>query len=151
MDGPPAQTLGMEGSERDIMQRPPETGDILTKNTLLQIFITGLVMAIGTICVYAYALSTNIPTKKAMTIAFTLFVMYQLLNAYNGKSNSEKSSKYLYLGILLSFILQLLIIYIPQLQIVFRTTSIGLMDWIIIVIVAVTILISDRIMKKVIK
>ncbi|MGX8694187.1 MAG: calcium-translocating P-type ATPase, PMCA-type [Methanobrevibacter sp.] len=151
MDGPPAQTLGMEGSERDIMQRPPETGDILTKNTLLQIFITGLVMAIGTICVYAYALSTEIPTKKAMTIAFTLFVMYQLFNAYNGKANSDKSSKYLYMGILLSFLLQILIIYLPQLQIVFRTTSIGLMDWIVIIIVAVTIIASDKIMNKVIK
>ena len=151
MDGPPAQTLGMEGSEKDIMHRPPETGDILTKNTLLQIFITGLVMAVGTICVYAYALSTKIPTKKAMTIAFTLFVMYQLFNAYTGKANSDKSSKYLYLGILLSFILQILIIYIPQLQIVFRTTSIGILDWIIIIIVAITILISDKIMNKVIK
>ena len=151
MDGPPAQTLGMEGSERDIMQRPPETGDILTKNTLLQIFITGLVMAIGTICVYAYALSTEIPTKKAMTIAFTLFVMYQLFNAYNGKADSDKSSKYLYMGILLSFLLQILIIYLPQLQIVFRTTSIGLMDWIVIIIVAVTIIASDKIMNKVIK
>ncbi|WP_405303659.1 cation-translocating P-type ATPase, partial [Methanobrevibacter sp.] len=151
MDGPPAQTLGMEGSERDIMQRPPETGDILTKNTLLQIFITGLVMAIGTICVYAYALSTEIPTRKAMTIAFTLFVMYQLFNAYNGKADSDKSSKYLYMGILLSFILQILIIYLPQLQIVFRTTSIGLMDWIVIIIVAVTIIASDKIMNKVIK
>ena len=151
MDGPPAQTLGMEGCEKDIMQRPPETGDILTKNTLLQIFITGLVMAVGTICVYAYALSTKIPTKKAMTIAFTLFVIYQLFNAYNGKANSDKSSKYLYMGIILSFILQIFIIYIPQLQIVFRTTSIGLMDWIIIVIVAITILISDKLMNKVIK
>ena len=151
MDGPPAQTLGMEGSERDIMHRPPETGDILTRNTLLQIFITGLVMAVGTICVYVYALSTRIPTKKAMTIAFTLFVMYQLFNAYNGKANSDKSSKYLYLGILLSFILQILIIYLPQLQIVFRTTAIGMLDWIIIIIVAITILISDRIMNKVIK
>ena len=151
MDGPPAQTLGMEGSERDIMRRPPETGDILTKNALLQIFITGLVMAVGTICVYAYALSTKIPTKKAMTIAFTLFVMYQLFNAYNGKANSDKSSKYLYLGILLSFILQILIIYIPQLQIVFRTTAIGMLDWIVIIIVAITIIISDKIMNKVIK
>ena len=150
MDGPPAQTLGMEGAEKDIMKRPPETGDILTRNTLLKIFITGLVMAIGTICVYSYALTTDIPTKKAMTIAFTLFVMYQLFNAYNGKANSDKSSRYLYLGILLSFILQILIIYIPQLQIVFRTTSIGLVDWIVIIAVSVTIIISDKIMNRVI-
>ena len=151
MDGPPAQTLGMEGAEKDIMQRPPETGDILTKSTLLKIFLTGLVMAIGTICVYIYEISKNTPTKKAMTIAFTLFVMYQLFNAYNGKANSDKSSKYLYIGIILSLILQIMIIYIPQLQLIFRTTSIGIYDWILITIVAFTIILADKLMNKVIK
>ena len=151
MDGPPAQTLGMEGAERDIMSRPPESGDILTKNTLLEILTTGLVMAIGTICVYAYSLSTGMPAKRAMTIAFTLFVMYQLFNAYNGKANSDKSSKYLYMGILLSFMLHVLIIYIPQLQIIFRTTAIGLVDWIAIIIVSLTIIASDKLMNRVIK
>lgn len=151
MDGPPAQMLGIEGAERDIMQRPPETGDILTKNTLLQIFLLGLVMAIGTIGVFFYEIYTGVPTTKAMTVAFTLFVVYQLLNAFNGRANSEKSSKYLYLGIIVSFLLQLLILYIPQLQIIFRTTSIGLVDWIIIVIVASTILIAQKIMDKVMK
>ena len=151
MDGPPAQTLGMEGAEKDIMQRPPETGDILTKNTLLQIFISGLVMAIGTIAVFAYELSSGAETKKAMTVAFTLFVVYQLLNAFNGKANSNKSSKYLYMGIILSLILQILILYIPQLQIIFRTTAIGLFDWLVIIIVGSTILITQKIMDRVIK
>ena len=151
MDGPPAQTLGMEGGEKDIMQRPPETGDILTRNTLLKIFITGLVMAIGTILAFSYEIYSGSPTNKAMTIAFTLFVMYQLFNAYNGKANSEKSSKYLYMGIILSFILQVLIIYIPQLQVIFRTTSIGLVEWIAITLIASTIIITDKIINKVIK
>ena len=151
MDGPPAQTLGMEGREKDVMQRPPETGDILTRNTLLQIFVLGLVMAIGTIAVFSWQIYAGATTKKAMTVAFTLFVVYQLFNAYNGKANSDKSSKYLYMGILLSFILQLLIIYIPQLQMLFRTTAIGPVDWIVIIIVASTILIAQKIMNKVIK
>ena len=151
MDGPPAQMLGIEGAEKDLMQRPPETGDILTKNTLLQILFLGIVMAIGTICVFTYEISTGIPTQKAMTIAFTLFVVYQLFNAFNGRANSEKSSKYLYLGIILSFLLQLLIIYIPQLQTIFRTTSIGINDWILIFIVGSTIIIAQKIMDKVIK
>ena len=150
MDGPPAQTLGIEGAEKDIMKRPPETGDILTKETLLKILLTGLVMAIGTVAVFFWQIKIGMPTKKAMTVAFTLFVMYQLFNAYNGKANSEKSHKYLYMGIILSFALQLLIIYLPQLQTIFRTTSIGLLDWAIIIIVAFTIIISDKLMNKMI-
>ena len=151
MDGPPAQMLGIEGAERDIMQRPPETGDILTKNTLLQILFLGLVMAIGTIAVFSWKIYGGADTKNAMTVAFTLFVVYQLLNAFNGRANSEKSSKFLYLGIIISFLLQLLILYIPQLQIIFRTTSIGIMDWIVIALVASTILIAQKIMDKVMK
>ena len=151
MDGPPAQMLGIEGAERDIMQRPPETGDILTKNTLLQILFLGLVMAIGTIAVFSWQIYSGADTRKAMTVAFTLFVVYQLLNAFNGRADSEKSSKFLYLGIIISFILQLLILYIPQLQTIFRTTSIGIMDWIVIVIVASTILIAQKIMDRVMK
>ena len=151
MDGPPAQMLGIEGAERDIMERPPEKGDILTKNTMLQILILGIVMAIGTICVFTYEISTGVSTTKAMTVAFTLFVVYQLLNAFNGRANSEKSSKFLYLGIIISFLLQLLILYIPQLQIIFRTTSIDMIDWIIILIVSSTILITQKIMDKVMK
>lgn len=151
MDGPPAQTLGMEGAEKDTMTRPPETGDILTKKTLLEIFVLGLVMAIGTIAVFSWEIYSGSSIKKSMTVAFTLFVVYQLFNAYNGKANSDKSSKYLYLGILLSFSLQLLIIYIPQLQIIFRTTSLDILEWAIIIIVASTILIIQKVMNKVIK
>ena len=90
MDGPPAQTLGMEGSERNIMTRQPETGDILNKKVLIKIFIAGLVMAIGSIALFSYKLAIGASQKQAMTVAFTLFVMYQLFNAYNSKSNSAK-------------------------------------------------------------
>ncbi|WP_407374521.1 calcium-translocating P-type ATPase, PMCA-type [Methanobrevibacter sp.] len=151
MDGPPAQTLGMEGEEENVMSRPPETGDILTRATLLQILLTGIVMAIGTIAVFAYELNTGAGKPKAMTMAFTLFVLYQLFNAYNRKAKSKESSKYLYIAILLSFILQVMIVYIPQLQIIFRTAPIGLVDWAAIIVIATTILLTEKIINKVIK
>ena len=50
-----------------------------------------------------------------------------------------------------SFLLQLLIIYIPQLQTIFRTTSIGANDWILIFAVSLTIIMAQKIMDKVIK
>lgn len=151
MDGPPAQTLGIEGAEKNLMKRQPETGDILTRKTLMEILISGIVMAIGTIIVFWYQLSIKSTESKAMTVAFTLFVMYQLFNAYNRKADSAKPSTYLYLAIVISFVLQVLIIYIPQLQTVFRTTSIDLIDWAMIIIVAFTIIIAEKVMKKVIK
>ena len=150
MDGPPAQTLGMEGAEKDIMQKQPQTGDILNKKVILKILISGVVMAIGTIGVYLYQLSGS-TQSKAMTVTFTLFVIYQLFNAYNCKANSESSSKYLYAGIIISLILQILIIYLPQLEVIFKTTAIGIVDWIIILAVASTIIIAEKIMNRVIQ
>ena len=150
MDGPPAQTLGMEGAQKDIMKRKPENGDILNRQTISRIFVLGLVMAIGTIAVYFYELGISNQTK-AMTVAFTLFVVYQLFNAFNCKSDSEESSKYLYAAIVISLVLQILIVYIPQLQIIFKTTSIDITDWIIIIAVAFTIIISEKILNKVIE
>lgn len=147
MDGPPAQTLGIEGAEKNLMKRQPETRDILTRKTLMEILISGIVMAIGTIIVFWYQLSIKSTESKAMTVAFTLFVMYQLFNAYNRKANSAKPSTYLYLAIVISFVLQVLIIYIPQLQTIFRTTSIDLIDWAMIIIVAFTIIIAEKVMK----
>ena len=133
------------------MKRAPETGDILTRKTMIEILISGIVMAIGTICLFSYELNNNAGISKAMTMAFTLFVMYQLFNAYNRKANSNKTSKYLYIAILISFILQVLIIYIPQLQIIFRTTSIDIFDWALIILISFTIIITEKVMKKVIK
>ncbi|WP_299522850.1 calcium-translocating P-type ATPase, PMCA-type [uncultured Methanobrevibacter sp.] len=148
MDGPPAQTLGMEDYEKNIMNREPETGDILNKKVLIKIFVAGLVMAIGSIALFSYKLTIGASQKQAMTVTFTLFVIYQLFNAYNSKSNSAKRSTYLYLAIIICFILQVLIVYIPELQTIFRTTSIGIIDWILIFIIAATILISNKIMDK---
>lgn len=149
MDGPPAQTLGMEGEERDIMTRDPETGDILNRNVLIKVLVAGIVMAVGTLGLFAYQITSGVDEVRAMSVAFTLFIVYQLFNAYNCKAKSEQTSKFLYLAIVISFVLQLLVLYVPVLQGIFRTTAIGLTDWILIFIIGCTILISDRIMNRI--
>ncbi len=150
MDGPPAQTLGMEKEEKNIMRRKPETGDILNKKILIKIAIAGIIMAIGTLYLFTYKLNSGSTETESMTVAFTLFVVYQLFNAYNSKSNSDKKSIFLYSAILISFILQLLVIYVPYLQAIFGTAPIQLKDWILIFLIACTILISHNIVNKII-
>ncbi|RBQ24205.1 Copper-exporting P-type ATPase B [Candidatus Methanobinarius endosymbioticus] len=146
MDGPPAQSLGNEGAEENIMQRAPEKGNILTKNTLIRILISGIVMAVGTLLLYFYELSsTSGNIKVATAVTFTVFVMYQIFNAINNRANSKKKNNFFWIAILVSFLLQLLVIYLPQLQAIFRTTGIGIFEWILIIVAAGTILVSERI------
>jgi P-type Ca2+ transporter type 2C len=151
MDGPPAQSLGVEPSEAGVMERPPSTGNIIPRVNLIRIAIAGVVMSIGTLLLYYYKLSSGAPTIEAMTVAFTVFVMYQIFNVFNCKAKGMIPNKTLIIAVLASFLLQLGVIYLPLLQGVFRTTAITAMDWVLIVIVASTIFLSEFVSEKVIK
>ena len=147
MDGPPAQSLGVEPSDEDIMNVPPSDENIVSKNNLIHIILVGLVMAAGTLGLYLYELSIGTEQRLAGTIAFTVFVIYQLVNVFNCRSNSKETNRTLIISIIISFLLQLCVIYIPVLQEIFRTTSIPLISWIPIIIVALTILVAERIIR----
>ncbi len=147
MDGPPAQSLGVEPPEKNVMNRPPLKEDIIPRKNLLKIAIAGLVMTIGTLALYSYIWGTD-PSPahgnlKAMTMAFTVFVMYQIFNVFNCRSQRGFTNKFLFLAVGASVVLQLAVIYLPFLQGIFRTTTIGIFDWVLILLVASTILISD--------
>jgi Ca2+-transporting ATPase len=148
MDGPPAQSLGVEPAEKGIMLRKPEKENILPRKTLLRIFFAGIVMAIGTLALYIYELSIGVSTIRATTIAFTVFVMFQIFNVFNCKSKTGFSNRSLLIAVAASFLLQVMVIYIPFLQGIFKTTAISGLDWILIVLVASVILISEKIIAR---
>jgi P-type Ca2+ transporter type 2C len=151
MDGPPAQSLGVEPSEANVMERQPSKGNIIPKRNLIKIGIAGVVMSIGTLLLYYYELTSGASTISAMTIAFTVFVMYQIFNVFNCKAKGMITNRTLIIAVTLSFLLQLGVVYIPFLQHIFRTTGISYIDWILILIVASTIFLSEYISEKVIK
>ena len=151
MDGPPAQSLGVEPSEAGVMERPPSSGNIIPKRNLIRIGIAGIVMSVGTLLLYYYELSSGASVITAMTIAFTVFVMYQIFNVFNCKAKGMIPNKTLLIAVLVSFLLQLCVIYLPYLQGIFRTTGITINDWVLIVLVALTIFLSEFISEKVIK
>ncbi len=151
MDGPPAQSLGVEPSEVDVMERPPSNGKIIPKRNLIKIGIAGVVMSIGTLILYYYELTNGASKISAMSVAFTVFVMYQIFNVFNCKAKGMFPNKTLIIAVAASFLLQLGVIYLPYLQHIFRTTSISIMDWILIIIVASSIFLTEFISEKVIK
>jgi len=151
MDGPPAQSLGVEPSEADVMERPPSKGNILHRKNLMRIVFAGVVMAIGTLALYYFELMSGSTVIKATTMAFTVFVMFQIFNVFNCKAKARVPNKTLLLAVAASFLLQVCVIYVPFLQGIFRTTAIGAVDWVLIVVVAAIIFISEFISEKLIK
>lgn len=147
MDGPPAQSLGIEPEDKNIMNIPPTKENLLSKENLIHITLIGLVMMCGTLGVYIYELSNGTNQILASSIAFTVFVVYQLFNVFNCKSNSNKTNKTLVISVFLSFLLQLCAIYIPVLQTIFKTTAIPIISWSYIIIVGLLIFIAERIIR----
>lgn len=153
MDGPPAVSLSMEPLHEALMEKPPrkKNASILTRPLYLSMFIGGIVMGLGT-----YFLFSNIggSLEYARTAAFTLFVTYQLVNVLNCRSFDQSifkinffENKELLLAIIVSFILQLAVVYVPFLQGFFHTVPLNLNDWLIIIPSAFTVLVVDEIRK----
>jgi Ca2+-transporting ATPase len=148
MDGPPAQSLGVEPPEKGVMERAPKKEEIIPRRNLIRILLAGIVMTEGTLALYIYELSLGVGVLKATSIAFTVFVMFQIFNVFNCRSEKGFSNKFLLIAIGLSFMLQLCVIYIPFFQGIFRTTALSAIDWIWVLAVSCTILISDWLVGK---
>lgn len=153
MDGPPAQSLGVEPPEKNVMERAPLKEEIIPRKNLLKIAIAGVVMTVGTLVLYYLELTNGAGTLKATSIAFTVFVMFQIFNVFNCRAEkfSNFSNKFLVVAVGLSFLLQIAVLYVPFLQGVFRTTALSIIDWIAIIIVASLILVSDWLAERFIK
>ncbi len=153
MDGPPAQSLGVEPPEKNVMERAPLKEEIIPRKNLIKIIIAGVVMTVGTLVLYYLELTNGAGTLKATTIAFTVFVMFQIFNVFNCRAEkfSNFSNKFLVVAIGLSFLLQLAVIYIPFLQGVFRTTALSIIDWVAILVVASLIFVSDWLVERFMK
>ncbi|MFH1978161.1 MAG: calcium-translocating P-type ATPase, SERCA-type [Candidatus Aenigmatarchaeota archaeon] len=131
-DGLPATALGVDPPARNIMNRPPRNSKekIISKGPLIDMIIVGVVMMIGTL--YLFSIYIPAGAEVARTVAFTTIVMYQMFRvlsmhmSYNTKFLTNRG---LFLAILSSIILQLVVIYVPLLQVAFGTVSLDLIQW----------------------
>lgn len=140
-DGVPAMGLGLEESEKGIMQRParPKDENPLSGKTLFVILTFGTVMAIGTLWLFRLYLPN---LAKAQTIAFTTLVMFEMFAVVSCRSFraftklSLWSNKWLCAGVVTSILVQIAVIYTKPLQIIFGTVPITGNDWLRIIAVS---------------
>ncbi len=152
MDGPPALALGVEPSDRHVMQRKPRnpTEHILSKPVLFDILVSGLIMAVGVVLLFA----SESNSAKAVTLAFTAMVLFQVFNAFNCRSFSRSGLFYrpfsnsLLLAAILSVILmQYLIVSTPIGNSFFSTVPLEAIDWLKAMGVALIILVYGELRK----
>ncbi|KAK8021563.1 calcium-transporting P-type ATPase [Apiospora arundinis] len=124
MDGPPAQSLGVEKVDKDVMSRPPRSRSEAGPDAQP----AGARHDAG---------GHHHVTRRDTTMTFTCFVLFDMFNALSCRSESKSllrgevglfSNTLFNWAVALSIAGQLLVIYFPWLQEVFQTEALGFWD-----------------------
>ncbi|KAJ5297368.1 hypothetical protein N7508_007617 [Penicillium antarcticum] len=143
MDGPPAQSLGVEPVDPTIMNRPPrpKTARVLTRPLIQRVLTSAMVIMIGTLSIYIHEMGdiddgspvdkrSRIVTAHDTTMTFTCFVLFDMFNALTCRSEGKSilrgemplfGNKMFNYAVLGSLAGQACVIYLPFLQRIFQT------------------------------
>ncbi|NWX26540.1 AT2C2 ATPase, partial [Notiomystis cincta] len=156
MDGPPAQSLGVEPVDRDTIKQPPRciTDTILSKSLILKIFMSAIIIISGTLFVFWKENPEGGITPRTTTMTFTCFVFFDLFNALTCRSQTKlifeigffRNRMFLY-SVLGSFLGQLAVIYIPPLQKIFQTENLGVLDLLFLTSLASSVFVVSELVK----
>lgn len=137
-DGLPGLAFAAEPAEENILQQPPRKTDesVFSKGLGLHILWVGLLM--GAICLVTQVWATHLENDKWQTMVFTVLCISQMGHAMAIRSDLKSlfqlgvfGNKQLVRAVLLTFALQMAVIYVPFLQDIFRTKSITIIELLI--------------------
>ena len=144
-DGLPALALGVDPADDNIMEQPPRSPQesIFSGGLQWKILGQGLLIGLSTLFVFLLGLRYGSDLTTARTMAFTTLVTAQLFFVFSCRSEQLSlfrinpfSNLYLILAVILSFMMHYLVVYVPVLQQLFKTTALTMGQWSLIVLVA---------------
>jgi Ca2+-transporting ATPase len=133
-DGLPGLALVAEPAEKDIMKRPPRPPkeNLFAGGLVARILLTGTILALAAIFIQWWAAGQLYDVRTQQTMVFTTLCFVQLGNALSVRSVYHSlfssrifANKELWGAIVLTVILQMLIVYVPFLQSIFKTTALA--------------------------
>ncbi|XP_056122152.1 calcium-transporting ATPase type 2C member 1 [Rhinichthys klamathensis goyatoka] len=157
MDGPPAQSLGVEPVDRDVIRKPPRNvrDSILTRSLIVKILVSSFIIVCGTLFVFWRELRDNEITPRDTTMTFTCFVFFDMFNALSSRSQTRMvhemglcSNRMFCYAVLGSIMGQLLVIYFPPLQKVFQTESLSILDLLFLLGLTSSVCVVSEVIKK---
>ena len=146
-DGLPALALSFDAYDDDIMERKPRSPkEGIFHGMLLFILAAAVIDFVGEILLLIYWRNTGFASvEKIRTMILTSTILFELFLVFNCRSENRSifrtnpfQNKLLVLAVVLSFVLQLMVIYLPFLQTVFKTVPLGMSDWLIILAISST-------------
>ena len=138
-DGAPALALGLEKGDPDIMKHPPRapTEPVINRDMAIGIGVVGVVDALAILGVFYLALQ-RYPGElvAAQTIAFVTLCSSELIRAFTARSEYHSiftigvfSNRWMVWAVGASFLLVLMVVYVPFLRPFFDTVPLTLDDW----------------------
>lgn len=133
----PAMGLGIDPPDPTIMDRPPRdpTEGVFTARMLQLLALMSAVMVIGCLAIFLHYLPRS-ELPKAQTMVFATFILFELLNAFNCRSERLSlfrvgafSNRWLILGVIGSLLLMLVAIQLPVVAHYFHSVPLSSREW----------------------
>ncbi|XP_077309540.1 calcium-transporting ATPase type 2C member 2 [Lithobates pipiens] len=156
MDGPPAQSLGVEPVDKDAIKLPPRNAKepILNKTLLLKILLSAAIIISGTLFVFWKEIPDGKVTPRTTTMTFTCFVFFDMFNALGCRSLHKSvfeigffKNRVFWYSVIGSILGQMAVIYIPPLQKVFLTQNLHALDLLFLTGLASSVFIVSELIK----
>ncbi|MFZ5564806.1 MAG: HAD-IC family P-type ATPase, partial [Thermodesulfobacteriota bacterium] len=132
-------TLAFEPREPGIMGRPPRHPDmpVLTRPLILRIFFVSLLLVIGAFGLFGMEMMLSDGNEAlARTLAVNVFVFGELFFLFNCRSTTHPpwapgfwSNPFLWAGIALMSLLQVVYTYVPAFNKIFKSAPMGATEW----------------------
>ena len=153
MDGPPALSLGLEKPPQDLLECKPvkkEQG-IVSPKMFFKIIFGGLYIGGVMLAQYTLNFLGVMDSEKSSTI-FTLFITFQLLNAFNARELGGKSilkgigkNKIMAVTFFLTFVVQVFIVEVCSPM--FGVNGMTILTWLKTLLLSSTIIVVSELIK----
>lgn len=156
MDGPPAQSLGVEPVDDDIIRQPPRNTKepMITRSLISNVLLSAVIIIAGTLWVFIKELDDNVITPRDQTMTFTCFVFFDMFNALSCRSQTKSvfsiglcRNRTFCLAVCGSVICQMMVIYFPPLQRIFLTEPLRFQDILFLLALTSSVFIVSEIKK----
>ncbi|MFZ5352705.1 MAG: calcium-translocating P-type ATPase, SERCA-type [Bacillota bacterium] len=164
-DSFPALALGTEKGDPDIMKQKPRNADepILNRIMLTGIAIQSLALLAAVLGAFVWGLNkytggltavSGNGLTMARTVAFATLILAELFRVYSSRSERFSivklgvfTNRTLVAASVFSFALLLIVLYVPFLQPIFKTSALGLTDWGVVILLSMIPLLAGEINK----
>ncbi len=156
-----ALSLAFEPPEQHVMCRPPREAQkpILTPHLLWRILFVSIILMSGTFGLFIWDMAQGATIEHARTVAVNTLVMFEIFYLFNSRYITASifsregltGNRYVLIAIGVLIIFQLGFTYLAPMQSLFGTTAIGFRQWLIILLIASSVLFLVELEKYIVR